>query len=198
MKNTFFDLRPPTCPQVDLLVIAGEHSGDEHAAVMVRRLKASHPDLNIVAFGGKELQAAGGDLILDMTKFSVVGLYETLSRFFFFARLLRAVFRWIKTYRPRVICLIDYPGFNLRLAKLLYKAKLSHKAGGEIKVLYYIAPQVWAWKESRCRKIEKVVDGLATILPFEKQYFDPKKMYHCKTALQFLLYSLLKYNNLRQ
>ena len=124
MRSSIFDLKPPAnSSRVDLLVIAGERSGDQHAADVVNKLKQLYPQMNVVAFGGEALKAAGADLILDMTKFSVVGLYEVLVRFFFFSRLLRVIFQWIKVYLPRAVCFVDYPGFNLRLAKMLYDAK---------------------------------------------------------------------------
>ncbi|MDR2776907.1 MAG: lipid-A-disaccharide synthase [Puniceicoccales bacterium] len=171
MKNSKFDLESHIGKKVDLVIIAGEHSGDQHAAEMLVEIKKIRPGINVVAFGGSALRDAGADVILDMTKFSVVGLYEVLRNFFFFTKLIKQVFFWIKSNHPRAVCLIDYPGFNIRLAQMLFDGKLSQKAGGDIKVLYYISPQIWAWKPKRCYKMAKFVDKMATIFPFEKDWF---------------------------
>lgn len=157
--------------RIDLLIIAGEHSGDQHAAELVKQLKSQCSNLTVAAFGGTALQQAGAELIFDMTKFSVVGLYEVIINFFFFARLLKNLYFWIVTNKPRAICFVDYPGFNLRLAKMLFDNKIAQKSGGNIKLLYYISPQVWAWKAKRKYQIAKMIDKMATILPFEKQFF---------------------------
>jgi lipid-A-disaccharide synthase len=162
--------------RVDLLVIAGEHSGDQHVASVVGELKIKHPELNICAFGGKCLAESGARLILDMTKFSIVGLMEVAFRYFFFRKLLGKVVAWIKKYEPRVVCLVDYPGFNIRIARTLFKRGLSVKSGGNIKLLYYISPQVWAWKGKRKFELERYVDGLATIFEFEKAIYSDTKL----------------------
>ena len=156
----------------DLLIIAGEHSGDQHAAEMVRGLKKAKPDLRIAAFGGKALSDSGADLLFDMTSFSVVGLYEVVKNFLFFSKLLKSIFFWIKECSPKAVCFVDYPGFNLRLAQALFDNKIANKAGGNTKLLYYISPQIWAWKPKRKYQMEKIIDELATIFPFEEQYFD--------------------------
>ncbi|MDR2737756.1 MAG: lipid-A-disaccharide synthase [Puniceicoccales bacterium] len=172
MKQVAISLESHVGKQVDLVVIAGEHSGDQHAASMVNEIKKARPDINVVAFGGPALRRAGVDLICNMTRFSVVGVYEVLVNFFFFFRLLRRVFLWIKINNPRAVCLVDYPGFNLRLAKMLFTHGLSKKGGGNISVLYYISPQIWAWKARRRHQIAKFVDKMAIILPFEKKCFE--------------------------
>jgi lipid-A-disaccharide synthase len=139
--------------------------------MMLREIKKIRPDLHAAAFGGNALKAAGADLILDMTKFSVVGLFEVVVKLVPFVRLIKRVFLWIKINRPRAVCLVDFPGFNLRLAKMMFDGKLSRKAGGDIAVIYYIPPQIWAWKRKRKNQMAKLVDSVATILPFEKDVF---------------------------
>lgn len=171
MKKPIVGKFPNIKKRVDLLIIAGEHSGDQHAAELVKQLRSCRPDTTIATFGGSALKHAGATLIFDMTKFSVVGLYEVIVNFFFFARLLKSVYSWILTNKPRAICFVDYPGFNLRLAKMLFDNKIANKSGGDIKLLYYISPQVWAWKAKRKYQIAKMIDSMATILPFEKQFF---------------------------
>jgi lipid-A-disaccharide synthase len=171
VKHVAINLKSHADRQVDLVIIAGEHSGDQHAAAMLAEIKKTRPNLAVVAFGGPALRRAGADLMVNMTKFSVVGLYEVIVNFFFFSRLLRLVFLWIRSNNPRAICLVDYPGFNLRLAEMLFKHGLSKKGGGKISVLYYISPQIWAWKERRRHRIAKLIDKMAIILPFEKECF---------------------------
>lgn len=151
----------------DLLIIAGEHSGDEHAAELLQELLRLRPELEVCALGGKKLKAAGAQLLWDMTESSVVGLIEVLKNYSFFKELFDNIFKWIKTYQPKTICFVDYPGFNLRLAKKLFDEKLCHKAGGEIKLCYYIGPQIWAWKAKRRFSMAKYLNSLGVIFPFE-------------------------------
>lgn len=151
----------------DLLIVAGEHSGDEHAAELIKELLILRPELNICALGGKKLKAAGAHLLWDMTESSVVGLIEVLKNYSFFKELFDAILGWIKTFQPKTICFVDYPGFNLRLAKKLFEERLCDKAGGQIKLCYYIGPQIWAWKSKRRFSMAKYLNSLGVIFPFE-------------------------------
>jgi lipid-A-disaccharide synthase len=162
---------PPKGGKADVLVIAGEHSGDEQAGRMIRGLLASDPGLRVAAFGGKGMEAAGAQLMYDMTHSSVVGFVEVLKSWSFFKRLFRLILAWIEEYRPGVVCLVDYPGLNLRIAKELYFRGISTKGGGQMKVVYYIAPQVWAWKGHRRYEMARWLDSLAVIFPFEAEVF---------------------------
>jgi lipid-A-disaccharide synthase len=158
---------PTATGRCDLLVIAGEHSGDEHAARLVRELAVLRPDISVAALGGPELAAAGGQLLHDMTASSVVGLVEVLKHLSFFRALFDETVRWIEQHRPRAVCFVDYPGFNLRLAAELQRRGLSVKGGGQIRTLYYISPQIWAWKARRRFAMAKYLDAMAVIFPFE-------------------------------
>ena len=160
-------LPPPTAGRVDLLIVAGEHSGDEHAARVVRELLAKNPTLKICALGGPELAAAGAQLLHDMTATSVIGFVEVLKHYSFFRALFAATLGWIAQHRPRAVCFVDYPGFNLRLAAQLRARGLSGKGGGPTQVLYYISPQIWAWKPRRRFTMARDLDALAVIFPFE-------------------------------
>jgi len=161
---------------VDLLIIAGEHSGDEHGAQMAKNVLARNPDLKVAAIGGRHLEEAGAQLLFDLTQFSVVGFYEVLKNYSSFKKLFAETIDWIQKYRPKAVCFIDYPGFNLRLAQALFDQKLSKKAGGPVSLLYYIGPQVWAWKAKRRFKMAELIDSLAVIFPFEVETFADTKL----------------------
>lgn len=160
-------LAPPAGGRVDVLVIAGEHSGDEHGARLVAGLRERRPGIAVSALGGKHLAAAGAQVLHDLTASSVVGFVEVLKNYPFFKALFEETARWIAEHRPRVVCFVDYPGFNLRLAAALFERGLAAKAGGPVKLLFYISPQIWAWKAGRRFKMARHLDALACIFPFE-------------------------------
>lgn len=162
-----FRLPAPRAGRVDLLIVAGEHSGDQHAAAMTRELRARQPELAICALGGPELAAAGAQLLHDLTASSVVGLVEVLKNYSYFKALFAATLEWIEQHQPRAVCFIDYPGFNLRLARALHERGRSRRGGGSIATLFYISPQIWAWKAGRRFTMAEHLDALAVIFPFE-------------------------------
>ena len=162
-----FCLPAPVEGRVDVLVIAGEHSGDEHGARVVAELRAKQPGLAVCALGGKHLAAAGAQLLHDLTLSSVVGFVEVLKNYSFFKTLFDATLTWIGQYRPRAVCFIDYPGFNLRLAAALNERGLAAKAGGPVKLLFYISPQIWAWKAKRRFSMAPDIDSKADNIPFQ-------------------------------
>ena len=162
-----FRLPAPRTSRVDVLIIAGEHSGDEHAARMVRDLLARDNTLAVCALGGPKLSEAGAHLLHDMTALSVIGLVEVLKNFSFFQTLFNEILRWVEVYKPRAVCFIDYPGMNLRLANTMRKRGLSVKGGGAVRTLYYISPQIWAWKAKRRFAMARDLDAMAVIFPFE-------------------------------
>ena len=157
--------------KIDLLIIAGEHSGDEQAARLLRALWAEKPGLKVAAFGGSRLQEVGASLVYDMTSSAVVGFWEVVRHYPFFRCLFDKMLDWIERHQPQHIVLVDYPGFNLRLARALFEKKLSKKAGGSIGISYYISPQIWAWKANRRFKMAKWIDNLGVIFPFEVACF---------------------------
>ena len=106
----------PVGGRPDLLFVAGEHSGDEHAALLLADLRAKRPDLKVACLGGVELQAAGAQLLFDLTAVSIVGFVEVVRHYNFFKDLFNRTLDWIERYQPKHICFVDYPGFNLRLA----------------------------------------------------------------------------------
>ncbi|MDE6575973.1 MAG: lipid-A-disaccharide synthase [Opitutales bacterium] len=155
----------------DLLVIAGEYSGDEHASTFVRQLKAERPTCNICAIGGENLEKTGVDFIFNLVDYSVIGTTEVLKHLRFFMRFLKTTCDWIERNRPKAVCFVDFPGLNLRIAKELYRRGISHKAGGNVKLYYYISPQIWAWRAKRRFRIAKYIDSLGAIFPFEKECY---------------------------
>lgn len=152
---------------VDLLVIAGEASGDEHASILVGELKIRFPQLRIFALGGPRLEESGAVLVFDLVDHAVVGIFEVLKNYLFFRRLLHETISWIDDNRPKLILLVDFPGFNLRLAEALRRKGISRMGGGQVCVLQYISPQLWAWKANRRFKMERILDGVGVIFPFE-------------------------------
>jgi lipid-A-disaccharide synthase len=150
---------------VDVLIVAGEHSGDEHAARMVREVRAKRPEWVFAALGGPRLAAAGAQLLHDLTGSSAIG-FAVLGRLSFYRTLIADVVRWVGEYKPRAVCFIDSSGLNLRIARGLFERGFSAKAGGPTKALYYISPQVWASRAGRRFEMAKHLDGLAAIFPF--------------------------------
>jgi len=151
----------------DLLVVAGEHSGDEHAARMVAGLLARRPSLRVAALGGPRLAAAGAQLLHDRTTLSVVGLGEVLRNLGYFRAIIGETVRWIERHRPRAVCFVDNSGVNLRIAEELRLRGVSARGGGAVRTLYYISPQVWASRPGRRFDMARNLDALAVIFPFE-------------------------------
>lgn len=146
-----------------LMVIAGEISGDMHAANVIRELHRQDPSLRYFGIGGPRLRAQGVETFYDVREMGVMGIVEVLKRIVFFRRVFREMEALARERRPEAVLLVDYPGFNLRFA-----AK-AHAMG--IKVIYYICPQVWAWHRERIPKMAACVDRLMAIFPFEPAVF---------------------------
>lgn len=167
MENQPADLPPPPEGRCDILFIAGEHSGDQHAALIAQEVRQSHPEWRMSAFGGPALESEGVQVLHDLTKDSVVGLVEVLRHYGEFKRLFESLLAWVAKHQPKAVVLVDYPGFNLRFAEALAKRGLSRKGGGEIVVYQYVSPQIWAWKAKRRFKMAEILDELGVIFPFE-------------------------------
>ena len=167
---------PPPAHPVDLLVVAGETSGDEHSALLVSELLKKHSDLRISAIGGFRIEQAGAHLVYPLVDHAVVGLVEVLKNYRTFKQIFTNTIEWIKKYKPKTILLVDYPGFNLRLAGELKKLGISLKGGGAVKILQYISPQLWAWKPKRRFVMEKILDGLGVIFPFEVECYEDTQL----------------------
>ncbi len=146
-----------------IMIVVGEVSGDSHAAALVRELKKLNPNLTFSGLGGPKMEKAGVSIDEDLTKFAVVGFLEVLKHYSEFKRCFDLFLKNVSLRKPIAVILVDYPGFNLRLAARL-------KAMG-VKVIYYISPQVWAWKENRVQFIKKNVDLMLVLFEFEKEFY---------------------------
>jgi len=172
-NETSLHFPAPSKGSVDLLVIAGEHSGDLNAARVISQLLQRSPSLNVAAIGGPALKQAGAELLCDVTGSSVIGYIEVLKRYqSFFKPLFNETLKWIETYKPKTVLFVDYGGFNIRMANALRKKGLSRKGWGKIKTLYYVSPQIWASRANRRFLIAQSIDSLGVIFPFEKACYD--------------------------
>jgi len=150
-----------------LFLIAGERSGDTHGAALIEGVKKLAPDWSYAGLGGSAMRAAGGEDIEDWAEEAgVVGLWEVLKKYGYFREKFDQTLARIRQRQPSAVILIDYPGFNLRMAKAL------HRAGDRAIRIYYISPQVWAWNRSRIPAMARVLDHMLCIFPFEKPLYE--------------------------
>ena len=147
-------------------IIAGEASGDLHGSNLIKELKKLDTSAAIRCWGGDKMQEAGGDLVKHYRELAFMGFWEVLKNLFTILRNLKFCKNDIEQFQPDVLILIDYPGFNLRIAKWARQKGL--------RIIYYISPQVWAWKENRVKMMKECIDKMIVILPFEKDYFKNK------------------------
>lgn len=140
-------------------IIAGESSGDLYGAKLTADLKRLNPEVEVSGMGGVKMRKAGVDLLVDSTELGVVGIVEVLGMIFKFIRIMLYLLRQAELRRPDAVVLIDYPGFNIRLAKRLKKLGIP--------VIWYISPQVWVWRKSNIPKLAHYCTGMMVIFPFE-------------------------------
>ena len=148
-------------------MIAGEQSADNHGSAIINEIKKMNENIKFIGIGGKKMIASGLHSIENINRLSVMGFVEVLKHLFFFKKLTKKVLHVINQHKPDQIILIDYPGFNLHLAK---KIKKIHN----IPITYYIGPQIWAWKENRLEIIKKNIDQMLVIFPFEKDWYEQR------------------------
>jgi len=151
-----------------ILIVAGEASADLHGSNLVRAMKNLDPGITFRGIGGKRMENAGVEILFSSSDMAVVGLTEVLSRFHLIIKAYLRLKSIIRDIRPDLLILIDYPDFNLNLARSAKRFKVP--------VLYYIGPQVWAWRKGRIKKIADRVDRMAVILPFEKDVYRKRGM----------------------
>jgi len=145
-----------------VMIVAGETSGDIHGARLVNAMNINK-DIIFFGIGGDELKNAGVKVIIDAKTLSVVGITEVFSKFRGILNGMKTAKMLLKDFRPDLLILIDFPEFNLHLAKTAKKINIP--------VLYYVSPQIWAWRSKRVKKIKKLVDHMAVILPFEARFY---------------------------
>jgi len=146
-----------------LMIIAGESSGDIHGAELAKRLLTLKPDLRIYGVGGERMKSAGVKLNFHIKDFSFLGFVEVIKHLSFIKKARNNLLKFIAENKIKLVVLIDYPGFNLNFAKNLF--------GKNIKVVYYISPQVWAWGKKRVKKIKKYVNRMIVVFPFEEKFY---------------------------
>ena len=146
-----------------VMIVAGEASGDQHGAKLVREMRRTDPDIFFCGIGGKDLADAGVRILVDAAALTVVGLTEVVSKLPIIYRSMAVAKKLLQSLKPDLLILIDFPDFNLRVAEA------AKKQG--IRVLYYISPQIWAWRRGRVKKIGRLVDHMAVILPFEADFY---------------------------
>ncbi len=146
-----------------VMIIAGETSGDAHGAHLVRAMKKKDPSLFFCGIGGDALRAAGVNTLVDAKELSVVGITEVFAKLPKVLDAVSIIKKNLRRLSPELIILIDFPDFNLHIASI------AKKQG--VPVLYYVSPQIWAWRSGRISKIKRLVDHMAVILPFEKDYY---------------------------
>ncbi|MSP28696.1 MAG: lipid-A-disaccharide synthase [Methylococcales bacterium] len=151
-----------------ILFSAGEPSGDQHAANMFLEIKKHQPDINAIGMGGAKMAQAGVDIHYDSAGIAVIGVVEVLKHYGEIRRALTLMKRIIDTERPDLLVCVDYKEFNFKLAKYA-------KQQG-VKVLFYVSPQVWAWRAGRVKAYGKVIDMMAVIFPFEIPYYEAENV----------------------
>lgn len=151
-------------------IIAGEASGDLHAAQLMKALRECDPSAEFRCYGGDQMQAAGCTLLCHYRELAYMGFVQVALHARTILRGLSRCKRQISWWQPDAVVLVDYPGFNLKIARYVKKR-------GICPVFYYISPKIWAWKERRIKNIRRDVDCLYSILPFEKDFFEKKHHY---------------------
>ncbi|MFH1655421.1 MAG: lipid-A-disaccharide synthase [Candidatus Omnitrophota bacterium] len=149
--------------QKKIFIIAGEVSGDMHGAHLAEAIKSIDGSVQMFGIGGEKMQDAGVNILYNIVDLAVVGFVEVIKHYNKFKEIFDNLLRKIETEHPDAVVLIDYPGFNLRLAK-----KLKER---NIKVVYYISPQVWAWGKGRIRLIKKIINKMIVVLKFEENIY---------------------------
>lgn len=148
----------------NILIVAGEASGDIHAANLVAAIKEIFPKISFFGLGGEHLRKQGVNLYFDIVGIAVVGIFEVLKNLGKFQKIFHGLLEEVDKIKPDLAILVDYPGFNLRLAK-----KLKER---NIPIIYYISPQVWAWGENRIKTIKKIIAHMIVVFKFEEELYN--------------------------
>lgn len=149
-----------------IMLIAGEPSGDRHGANLINSIKIKDPHIRITGLGGPLMRREGQKQLYNIKELAVLGLTEVLRKIFFFKKVFRDTLDFVRIEKPDALVLIDYPGFNLRLAEAVRRIE------NRVKIIYYISPQVWAWGRGRVKKIGRVIDKMLVVFHFEKYIYE--------------------------
>lgn len=147
-----------------ILIVSGEASGDLHAAGLIKELKKIDSEIESFGIGGNKMKNHGVELLYHVDKFSLMGFSDVLKRINFFRKMIKSMISCAQERSPDLAILVDYPGFNLRLAQKLKKSNIP--------ILYYISPQIWAWGGGRLQKIKELVDKILVFFPFEERIYE--------------------------
>ena len=153
----------PGTNQFCVAILAGEASGDQHGARLVSAMQKKNPALFFCGMGGDALRQAGVRILMEASELTVVGITEVFAKIPAILKGMAKIKKLLKSLRPDLLILIDFPDFNLHIAAVAKKL--------DIPVLYYISPQIWAWRQGRVKRIGKLVDHMAVILPFEQRFY---------------------------
>lgn len=151
-----------------VFIVAGEESGDLHASKLIQQIKKYNQQIEFYGHGGDRMEKEGVQIIEHINKLAIVGFIEVIKHLPFMMSVMGKTINWIKENKPKRVILVDYPGFNLRLARE------SKKLG--VPVTYFILPQVWAWKEKRVSILRDNVDQCLSIIPFEQEWFEERNV----------------------
>ena len=149
--------------QFCVAILAGEASGDQHGAKLVSAMRQKNPALFFCGMGGDALRQAGVRIVMEASELTVVGITEVFAKIPAILRGMAKIKKLLKSLRPDILILIDFPDFNLHIAAFAKKLNIP--------VLYYISPQIWAWRQGRVKRIGKLVNHMAVILPFEQRFY---------------------------
>ena len=151
---------------IKFFIVAGEQSGDLHGSNLINSIKKLHPDASFIGHGGDRMISSGLEVMHHVNDLAIMGFTEVIKHLPFMINVMGESLEKIKLIRPNRIILIDYPGFNLRLAK-------NTRPHG-IPISYFIMPQLWAWKENRKKYFHKYIDQSLSIFPFEQEWFEKR------------------------
>jgi len=146
-----------------VVIVAGEASGDQHGANLISAMQKKQPGISFYGIGGTALKQAGVKIVVDAAELTVVGITEVVAKIPAILKGMGCLKKLLKRLKPDLLILIDFPDFNLHVAAVARKLRIP--------VLYYISPQIWAWRKGRVRKIKRRVDHMAVLLPFEVQFY---------------------------
>ena len=151
-----------------VFIVAGEESGDLHASKLIQNIKKYNQQIEFYGHGGDKMKQEGVQIIEHINKLAIVGFFEVIKHLPYMMSVMGKTISWIKENKPARVILVDYPGFNLRLARELKKLGVP--------VTYFILPQVWAWKEKRVSILRHSVDQCLSIIPFEQEWFEERNV----------------------